>query len=270
VVLTRTHALRGSRSHVIELNRRQKPFSLLEILSRAGIRLRMDFAFLTMLPGEGDDPAAFPTWLRPPPATAILNDWPSTKETLIGRLKQEFAGPDWNLFVEVYGPLIYRFCRRRNVQDADARDVTQNVFVAVQKGISKFVYDRKRGKFRSWLGTVTAREISRFRRGTQRAGATGAEGDVAAESTASDEAGWVTDFNSHVYQAALDRIRPDFEDVTWQAFELVWVQHVKPREAALKLKKPAEWVHRAKYRILRRLEKELKFLTADIPSFAKD
>lgn len=199
-----------------------------------------------------------------------MNDWPSTQETLIGRLKQEFAGPDWDLFVEVYGPLIYRFCRRRNVQDADARDVTQNVFLAVRKGLSRFVYDRKRGRFRSWLGTVAAREIARFGRATQRAGTPGSEGDVAEEPRPGDDAGWDVEFNSHVYEAALNRIRTDFEDLTWQAFELVWIQHLKPRDAAAKLDKPPEWVHRAKYRVLRRLEQELKFLTADIPSFAKE
>ncbi len=196
--------------------------------------------------------------------------WPSTRETLIGRLQQQSDGPEWGLFVEVYGPLLYHFCRRRGVQDADARDVTQNVILSVRRGIDRFTYDPALGKFRSWLGTITSREIGRQRRGSQRAGLPSEAVTNGAHHPADNEATWIVEFNSHICQTALDRIRPDFEALTWQAFEMLWIHDVKPRDVAIQLHKAPDWVYQAKFRVLRRLEKEVRFLTADIPSFAKE
>jgi RNA polymerase sigma factor (sigma-70 family) len=198
------------------------------------------------------------------------SDWPSTRETLIGRLQEQTGGPPWDLFVEVYGPLLYRFCRRRGVQDADARDVTQNVFLAVRRGIKRFTYDPARAKFRSWLGTIAAREIIRYQREAERAGEPNAAATDGAVQPLENDAAWIVEFNSHVCDAALERIRPDMEELTWRAFELLWKQDLKPGEVAQRLKKPIDWVYQAKYRVLRRLEKEIRFLTADIPSFSKD
>jgi RNA polymerase sigma-70 factor (ECF subfamily) len=176
-------------------------------------------------------------------------EWPSTRETLIGRLREEGREPDWDLFVEVYGPLIFRFCRRRSVQDADARDVTQNVFLAVRRGIKRFHYDPERGKFRSWLGTVAAREITRHQKDARRAGQPTASPAPAAE----HDATWIVEFNSHVYQWALDRIRPRFDESTWQAFELLWLKDHSAAEVARKFKKTPDWVYQVKFRVLRRL-----------------
>lgn len=194
------------------------------------------------------------------------HEWPSTRETLIGRLRDEGRDPDWDLFVEVYGPLIFRFCRRRGVQDADARDVTQNVFLAVRRGIKRFHYDPQRGKFRSWLGTIAAREVVRHEKNTRRAGQAAAQ---AARHAVEHDATWIVEFNSHVYQTALDRIRPRFDSTTWQAFELLWKQDKSAADVARKFRKTPDWVYQVKFRVLRRLEEEVKFLTADIASFSK-
>ena len=44
-------------------------------------------------------------------------------------------------------PLVYRFARRRGLQEADAADVTQDVFRAVARSIRQFDYDRRRDRF---------------------------------------------------------------------------------------------------------------------------
>src|SRR3954452_17221321 len=80
---------------------------------------------------------------------------PSTKGSLLARLRRGADAASWRLFVDLYTPLIYRFCRRRDLQDADAQDVTQKVMARVYRAISKFTYDAKRGHFRNWLGVIT-------------------------------------------------------------------------------------------------------------------
>ena len=46
------------------------------------------------------------------------SDWPSTHVTLLQRLREVDRPGDWDLFVQVYGPLLYRSCRRRGLQDS--------------------------------------------------------------------------------------------------------------------------------------------------------
>lgn len=194
--------------------------------------------------------------------------WPSTQITLLHRLKANTNGADWDQFVEVYGPLLYRFCRRRTLQDADAHDVVQNVLMAVRKGIVRFEYDPERGLFRSWLGTITNREIARYRREQQRAVQGGGETPASAD-TIDNDAAWIVEFNGHVYQAALERIRPTCEPETWRAFTEVWINDRPAAEVATRLDRTLAWVYRAKYRVLQKLKSELSFLTADIAAFSK-
>jgi RNA polymerase sigma-70 factor (ECF subfamily) len=43
-------------------------------------------------------------------------------------------------FIEVYAPLIYRYCRRSHLQDADATDVTQEVLAQLARSMRSFEY----------------------------------------------------------------------------------------------------------------------------------
>lgn len=197
---------------------------------------------------------------------------PSTRVTLLARLRQDGDSDAWKTFIDLYTPLVYRFCRCRGMQDADARDVTQQVLAIVHRAIGKFQYDRQRGRFRNWLGSVTSHEISRHQRRDRRAGkgiGNGWGNDVAALASSAVDPAWVEEFNSYVFQRALDRIRPEFEDDVWQAFDLTWLHDVKPRDAADKIGKPSAWVYKARYKVIERLRRELEFLSSDAAVFHK-
>jgi hypothetical protein len=79
----------------------------------------------------------------------------------------------------------------------------------------------------------------------------------------------VEEFNSYIFQQALARIRPEFDEEVWQAFDLTWLQDVKPRDAAIQIGKPSPWVYKARYKVMERLRKELEFLTSDAAVFHK-
>jgi len=197
---------------------------------------------------------------------------PSTHITLLARLRKDGDAEAWTTFVDLYTPLVYRFCRRRNLQDADARDVTQQVLAIVHRSIGKFEYNRERGRFRNWLGAVTAHEISRHQRRDRRPGKGVGDGwgdDVAALSSAAVDPSWSEEFNSYIFQLALERIQTQFEPDVWQAFDLTWLGDVKTREASAKIGKPAAWIYKARYRVLEQLRKELEFLTSDAAIFHK-
>jgi len=197
---------------------------------------------------------------------AACDAWPSTQESLIGRLRADLQGPDWDVFVGIYGSLIYGYCRRRGLQQAEAEDATQDVFLAVIKGMPTFNYDPKRGKFRGWLGTITRHAIGR-RCPTE---SPSAEAMEVAELAVENDAVWIAEFNSHVYETALARVRPEYDDFTWHAFELVWMQDVKSAQVAARIGRSPDWVYQAKHRVLKRLVQEVTFLIDDIPGFWRE
>ncbi|HUQ73006.1 MAG TPA: sigma-70 family RNA polymerase sigma factor [Planctomycetaceae bacterium] len=198
------------------------------------------------------------------------SDWPSTRASLLAELHDRTDSPSWRLFVEIYEPLIQRYCRRRGLQDADARDVTQDVMLDVRRAIPTFDYDRARGRFRGWLGMVTSRRISKHLGSARRAGL--ASGTVTSGDGLLSEAdaSWIVEFNSHLCDLAHARIRPGFEALTWQAFEWLWSEHVPPDEVARRLQRSVKWVYQVKFRVLKRLREEVLYLAADSPTFFRD
>ena len=191
---------------------------------------------------------------------------PSTKASLLVRLRKGSDAGAWRLFVELYTPLIYRFCQRRGLQNADAEEVTQSVMVKVFMSIGNFAYDPGRGRFRNWLGIIAIREIFGYLQRCDRPGKGRGASESAslAEQVAGPEEGdWLEEFNAHVLTTALTRIRHEFDESTWQAFDRTWIENVEPRVAAAQLDKPVGWIYKAKFRVLKRLREEVEFLAED-------
>ena len=91
-----------------------------------------------------------------------------TRVTLLGRLRRDPANDQaWADFVEHYGPRIYGWCLRRNLQVADAQDVTQNVLLKLAQNLRTFRYDPARS-FRAWLKTVVHHACSDFHEARRR------------------------------------------------------------------------------------------------------
>src|SRR5690242_6646995 len=89
---------------------------------------------------------------------------PATRPSLLVRLREPRDADAWREFVDLYGPLLYGYARKRGLQDADAADLSQDVLVAVAGAIGRLEYDPARGAFRNWLFTVLLRKLSNWRR----------------------------------------------------------------------------------------------------------
>jgi RNA polymerase sigma-70 factor (ECF subfamily) len=73
----------------------------------------------------------------------------STSSDLISRLRARDALV-WERMAELYGPLVFYWCRRSNLLGEDAADILQNVFTAVAAGIDNY-QQREGSNFRGWL-----------------------------------------------------------------------------------------------------------------------
>jgi RNA polymerase sigma-70 factor (ECF subfamily) len=175
-----------------------------------------------------------------------------TSSTLLARLRVQDKDA-WNRFVQLYGPLVYGWCRQRGLQAEDAADVLQDVCRAVTMNVKDF----RAGSFRGWLWTITRnRVLDFFRRRQRQANALGGS-DAQQRWAEIPEA--LHDFEQSssamcdMVRSALAMIRPDFSDETWQAFQRVVMDDQTPAEVARELAISVNAVYIAKSRVLRRL-----------------
>jgi RNA polymerase sigma-70 factor (ECF subfamily) len=198
---------------------------------------------------------------------------PSTHESLLIRVRDAQDDEAWRMFVDLYMPLVHRYSLRLGLQEADAHDATQEVFVLVSRAIRRFEYDPAKGRFRGWLGKIAWQTIRRQQKRNNRPDAAlGKAGDESAydgpEPEGEVDPVWIEEFNTRICQAAIERIRPEFEAGAWRAFELTWIEDRAADEAAQELGRPKSWIYVNKFRVLKRLKEEVQFLTADVAFFS--
>jgi len=183
---------------------------------------------------------------------------------LIARVQRQ--EPDaWQRLLTTYGPLVYHWCERTGLNAVDSSDVMQNVFLAVSKSVHKFEKQRENDSFRGWLWTITRNKVRDFCRKQARqvadaAGGTNAYAQLAAVSEQlSDDSMSVTSPGeiSGLLHRAMDMVKAEFEDRTWNAFWRSAVENEPTAEIAAHLGITANSVRQAKSRVLRRLREEL-------------
>src|SRR5215470_6383729 len=80
-----------------------------------------------------------------------MGQTPTTRPSLLLRLRDPKDERAWCEFGAIYSPLVYRLARNKGLQDADAADLTQEVLQAVARAVEQGSYDPARGSFRGWL-----------------------------------------------------------------------------------------------------------------------
>lgn len=97
---------------------------------------------------------------------------PDTPVTLIARMAAQITGEDeavWVKFFDLYQPVIRHFAEYAGAK-SDADDVVQDVLVKLVDVFRSGAYRPERGHFRSFLATITRREvINRWQKAQARA-----------------------------------------------------------------------------------------------------
>lgn len=185
--------------------------------------------------------------------------FPTTRLSLLVRLKDTADHAAWEEFVSIYQPAIYRFARQRGLQQADAQDLAQNVLVAVAERIGDWEPDNDRARFRTWLSRVASNQtITMFRRRKPDA----ARGGTTAVAALSRQEDPTTELELHcrreMFRALARKVRAEFEEASWQAFWMTAVEGASVEEAARSLGRSAGAVYTARSRIIRRLQELAK------------
>ncbi len=179
----------------------------------------------------------------------------TTPPSLLEQVRRPDDQQAWKRFVDLYTPLLFHSARRVGLQESDAADLVQDVFTLLIRKLPDFQYDRNKG-FRSWLRTVALNRWREMRRRAVPPTPVGAALDELPD-PASDESFWEVDYRREVASRAVQIMRSDFDEATWQAFWLCVVEGRSGPEAGRSIGLSAGAVRAAKFRVLYRLRREL-------------
>ena len=164
---------------------------------------------------------------------------------------------------KLYTPLVYRWARQGGLQSTDAADVVQEVFCSVAGNIDRFRMGEPDSSFRGWLWTIARNEVRlNYRKQGDRpnvVGGTAANNLLQQQADLLDQDEEPSGFDARkslIYRA-LQLVRQDFHEQTWQAFWRFTVDEQSAAEIAEDLGMNPAAVRQAKYRVLCRLREEL-------------
>jgi RNA polymerase sigma-70 factor, ECF subfamily len=188
----------------------------------------------------------------------------STSRSLLGDARRDRPAA-WDRLVRLYAPLVATWCHRWRIADQDVADVLQDVFAAVARNLGSFRLEQPNDSFRGWLATIARNKMRDYfrRQSNQPCGVGGTEANLRLaqhpdceafdDDRDSDMAGF-----GNVLNTALESIRAEFHERTWQAFWCVVVEGRAAADVAVDLAMQPGAVRVCKSRVLSRLRRELE------------
>lgn len=194
---------------------------------------------------------------------------PDTRNSLILRLPDSRDIDAWDQFVAIYEPLVYRLARAKGFQDADAREIVQEVLVAVSRAVERWDSDPELGRFRDWLFRIARNLMIKFMtRKKYRSIGSGDSGiaqllDQHCDPNDQNSAEFDLEYRREVFRWAAEQVRTQVKPNTWQAFWLTSVENQSVDSVAGQLGLTSGAVHIARSRVRGRLRDAVAQLQHD-------
>jgi RNA polymerase sigma-70 factor, ECF subfamily len=190
----------------------------------------------------------------------------TTSHSLIDRIRAGPEGLAWQRWHAIYEPLIRGWLTRNQLVPDDRDDVVQNVLAVVVRRIGEFHHNGRVGAFRNWLKTISihclrdhwkkhARDADRVRADQVL--------DHWADPASELSHVWDLEHDRHLIRKLLAILRPEFNEITWQAFHRHVIDGEEPAVVATRLGITPNAVYIAKSRIMTRLRHEATGLIDD-------
>ena len=198
---------------------------------------------------------------------------PETRPSLMLRLREAADQQAWAEFVSIYEPLVLRLMRQRGLQEADARDVTQQVVLAVTQAVDRWQPDGREASFRRWLFAIARKLALKFVQrghsplGTARRGTGGTDMLKLLDSLPEPEhrtaVAFDDEYRNEVFRWAAEQVRGEFRESTWQAFWRTCVLNEAIGSVAELLGTSTGNVYVARSRIIARLRQMVEEFEAE-------
>jgi len=188
----------------------------------------------------------------------------TTSVSLLQRIAADGGGSndDWQRLFTMYKPFILQQVRSYQDLVDYADDITQEVMMVLMRELPVFQRQRA-GSFRVWLRGITVNKLrSAARRVRRQPTAAGDSPSLEQQiEELSDPASlaskrWDEEHDQNILRKIIEMIRGDFQESTWNAFELYVLGGQEPKTVAEQLGMSLNSVLLAKSRITRRLRDE--------------
>lgn len=191
-----------------------------------------------------------------------MSDFPETNHSLIARVQDLGDGASWAEFLGIYQPVVYRMARRRHLQEADAHDVAQQVFLSIAKSIERWEPGVGQPPFRAWLTTIARNAITKalIRRPHDQATGTTSVAELLAaqpepEATASE---FLAEARREIIRWATEQIRAEFSDEIWKLFQWTAIDGVSIAHVAESSGRSVGSIYVARFRVVTRLKEKIQ------------
>ncbi|MEM1226239.1 MAG: sigma-70 family RNA polymerase sigma factor [Planctomycetota bacterium] len=184
---------------------------------------------------------------------------PSTSLTLIQRIRDgdELA---WKDLVDLYGPLVYFWCRNNQIEENDSADILQAVLASVTSAIERFRLGEEGTSFRGWLFGIARNKIRDHFRDRQKRPDRGLGGGLDETIAVIDDPAWMEDEpdlierdHRFLIQRAVEQIRQELSETDWRVFYQTVVSDQNATAVAEELGISPAAVRQRKSRVMRRL-----------------
>ena len=200
----------------------------------------------------------------------------ATRWTLIERLKNWDDQESWRQFFDTYWKLIYGVAIKSGLTHPEAQDVVQETVISVSKSMHNFKADPAYGSFKAWLLNLTRWRITdqfrKRRRGANageeppRAVSNGDTPSTPVEERVPDPAGnaleaiWNDEWEKHMVDAALEKVKQQSSAKHYQIFFLQAIKQIPPAKIAVTLNLKVDQVYLIKHRLTKVFEEAIKEL----------
>ena len=188
-----------------------------------------------------------------------------TRLTLMERLKNSGDEKSWDEFNFVYRGFIYSIVKSMYVEETQIDDLIQEVLLSVWKALPGFKYDSSKGRFSSWLATITANTVKSAKLKSSRQAARDHKAYEQKESLeGSDfesliEREWIT----FLTKTAWNNVSANLSDVMKLSFEKV-MDGMKIKDIAADMDIPENTVSVYKKRISTVMKREIHRLREEL------
>jgi RNA polymerase sigma-70 factor (ECF subfamily) len=191
-----------------------------------------------------------------------VDELTSTRESLLGRLKNWEDQKSWKEFFDRYWRLIYSVAIKAGLTDAEAQDAVQETVISVAKTMPDFKYEPERCSFKGWLQHLAGKRIAdQFRRRSREVLAAGPPPEDGSETERIEripdpaslnvDALWEQEWESFLISNALQNLQLQVTAQQYQVFYLHTIQQMSAKDVANAVGVSAAQVYLIKHRLKR-------------------
>jgi RNA polymerase sigma-70 factor (ECF subfamily) len=193
----------------------------------------------------------------------------ATHASLLERLKDLEDQGSWQEFYTTYRRLIFSFALQHGLTGTEAEEVVQETVITVARNLPEFRYDPARCSFKTWLLNLTLWRVQdqvrkrrpEFESIHRKAGETDRTSTVERVAGLEEErlnALWDAEWEKHLFERALEKVKAHLEERQFQIFDLYALQEWPAGKVARSLGVSLARVYVTKHRVSGLLAREIR------------